>query len=482
MNKLIYLFLFVFQLAIFLVVQHDPFFGDAISSTVRAASNIYDRNLQTIFYPLQHDPGHPTLYAWLLAACWMLFGKSLFVAHAFSCFWAFITGCIFIRLSKHLLSPFMQWCALLWLCCFATYLSQSAMMLNTMAFMGMVLLAYAGFVQNKKGWQLTGLTLMMCMHTQAVFFLIGFFIAYVAEKLFIHKLHLAVVLKQSVGLFALPALAYGVWLLLHLQHTGWVVHSPNYADAKEVNFSATFFKSFLIVCWRLLDYGMLPVYILLFCFWMLRNKPYQPAFFYFGVLLLVNMACLSLFLKNTIGHRYLLMFHLVAFLLLLFQLQTIARKWKYVAIGFCMLCLLAGNFLHYPGKTLGDATLAYRSYFELEQMVSRDLTDTVPVYSYAPVANEPRLKYLNDEGLTIHRIKDGPLASYPVVLVSNVNAEFTKEQLAVLQKWSGNSYERGAVYVTLYYNPRYFNARPDWKLRQETPAEVWMKEMKNRFK
>jgi hypothetical protein len=68
------------------------------------------------------------------------------------------------------------------------------------------------------------------------------------------------------------------------------------------------------------------------------------------------------------------------------------------------------------------------------------------------------------------------------VLVSNVNAEFTKEQLAVLQKWSGNSYERGAVYVTLYYNPRYFNARPDWKLRQETPAEVWMKEMKNRFK
>jgi hypothetical protein len=260
------------------------------------------------------------------------------------------------------------------------------------------------------------------------------------------------------------------------------VHSPNYADAKEVNFSTTFFKSLLIVCWRLLDYGMLPVYALLFCLWLFRKKPYQPAFFYFSVLLLVNMVCMSLFLKNTIGHRYFLVLHFIAFLLLLFQLQTLARKWKYASIVLCIAAILAGNFLYYPGKTLGDATLAYRSYFELEKMVSRDLADTVPLYSYAPVANEPEMKYLNSKALQIQRITQAQLDNYLAVLVSNVNAEFTKEQLAVLQTWPGNSYEKGVVYATVYYNPRYFYAKPEWKLRTESPVELWMKEMKNRLK
>ncbi|MFN5884306.1 MAG: hypothetical protein ACK445_03110 [Bacteroidota bacterium] len=465
-----------------MLVGNDAFFGDSISSTVRAASNIYNNNLQSIFYPLQHVPGHPTLSAWLLAACWLLFGKSLLVAHAFACLWAFITGCIFISLSKHLLSPFMQWCAIFMLCCFATYISQSAMMLNTMAFMGMVLLAFKGFVQKQKVWQITGLILMMCLHTQSVFFLIGFFIAFVIEKLIIQKQELKVLVKQSLPLFALPALVYIAWLLLHMQHSGWAVQSPNYSDAKEVNLSTTFFKSFLISCWRLLDYGMLPVYMLLLCLWLFRKKPYQPAFFYFSVLLLVNMVCISLFLKNTIGHRYFLVLHMIAFLLLSFQLQTLVRKWKYAIIVLCLFAILAGNFLYYPGKTLGDATLAYRSYFELEKTVSHDLVDTVPVYSYAPVANEPEMKSLNSDALRIQRITQAQLDNYPAVLVSNVNAEFTSQQLAVLQTWPGNSYEQGVVHITVYYNPRYFNARPEWKLRTESPAEVWMKEMKNRFK
>jgi hypothetical protein len=148
----------------------------------------------------------------------------------------------------------------------------------------------------------------------------------------------------------------------------------------------------------------------------------------------------------------------------------------------CTAAILAGNFLYYPGKTLGDATLAYRSYFELEKMVSRDLADTVSVYSYAPVANEPEVKYLNSEGLHIQRITQAQLDNYSAVLVGNVNAEFTKEQLAALQTWPGNSYEQGVVHVTVYYNPRYFRAKPEWELRTESRAEVWMKEMKNRFK
>src|SRR5574343_30869 len=72
---------------LFIAVKNDPFFGDSISSTSRLANHIYDNHLLTIFYPVNADPAHPTLYSWILAGIWKIFGRTLYVAHLYSIMW-----------------------------------------------------------------------------------------------------------------------------------------------------------------------------------------------------------------------------------------------------------------------------------------------------------------------------------------------------------------------------------------------------------
>ncbi len=72
------------QAIIFLLACNDPFFGDSISTVARAATHIYDSHLQTPWYLPADDPGHPTLFPYLLAVAWTIFGKKLIIGHIFT--------------------------------------------------------------------------------------------------------------------------------------------------------------------------------------------------------------------------------------------------------------------------------------------------------------------------------------------------------------------------------------------------------------
>lgn len=464
------------------MVKNDPFFGDAVSSTVRAALHIYDNRLGTIFYPLEHDPGHPTLYAWLLAACWLLFGKTLFVSHLFSVCWTTAIGLLFVKLASRYLQPHFVLYAALLLSAFPTWLSQSAMMLNTAAFMFFVLLAFYGFVTGNKKWQYTGMVVMMLLHTQSTFFLLGFAIAHFTVEVIIKKEKTARWLATNLLLFLLPFLVYVAWLYAHIRHTGWAFHSPNYTDADHLNNATSFIKSILIIIWRLIDFGMLPVYLVLmiavFKKWIARTE----LLMYTIPVLLVNMVVMAVFLENTIGHRYFLVFQFMAMLLALMVIQSIAVSRQKIMVVVLFVSLVAGNYLYYPGKTLGDASLAYRDYFELEKQISNEFNDTLLCYSYAPLANEAALTRLSSNGLRIERIRNDQLNIYPVILQSNVNAEFTAEQKALLHTWPGTSYEKGAVYVNLFFNPDFYEARPEWRMRQPGAFELWFSGIKQKVK
>lgn len=126
----VYLALIV-QCVLWYIVKDDPFFGDAIASTSVAANTIYEANLQTLFYPIEADPGHPTLYAYVLAVLWKLFGRSLWVAHVYAGIWALLLVFVFRKIARTLLEPDNVNRATLLLLLFPTYLSQSAMVLNT---------------------------------------------------------------------------------------------------------------------------------------------------------------------------------------------------------------------------------------------------------------------------------------------------------------------------------------------------------------
>jgi len=466
---------------IFFLIADAPFFGDAISSTSRVVQYIYDQDLLTIFYPLEWDPGHPTFYPWLMAACWKLFGRTLFVSHLYAYCWYIFLLFIFYKTVKVFITDSVEINkTLLLFIVMPTTLSMSEMMLNTTAVMAFFLSAVYALVTRKNKWFLISTILMMLTHMQAPFFLLAlavtdFFLS-MKEKNFLKWF------KERFVFYAIPFAVLLSWLIIHYIHTGWLVLSPNYSDADKLNGLSQYIKSLLIMSWRLVDFGMITFYII-FIYALIKNVGDKKLQQVWLILTLVICGLMAIFLENTIGHRYFLVLGLLMIILVMNVLQYFAPKQRNILFVLLLLSLLFGNRLYYPGKTIGDGTLAFSGYFKLEKEIKNDFADTTVFYSYAPIANTSQLMYLNDEGISTQRINGQNLDSLPAIIQSNLNAEFSeKDKQYLAEHFYGKSYERGAVYVNIFLNPKFYKKPLGWKLREPSSFEKWLINTKQKIK
>jgi hypothetical protein len=361
-----------------------------------------------------------------------------------------------------------------------TFISQGAMMLNTVAVMTFFLAAVYGLLTKNNRWFLWSTILMMITHLQGCFFILAlastdFFLSYKEKTIFNW-------IKERAVFYLIPALIFGAWLTLHYNHTGWFTHSPNYSDVDELNTPIQFIKSIFLVAWRLVDFGMLPFYFI-FIFATVKHIGDKKIQYSWVILTIVVSIMMAVFLKNTIGHRYFLALNLLMIMNVINVLQYLNEKAANTLYFILLLSLIAGNFLYYPGKNLGDGTIAYRSCFSIEQQLKKEFNDTTIFYSYAPIANPSQLMYLNDEGIKTARINNQPLDSLPAIIQSNLNAEFSEENKQYLANhFYGKSYENGAVYVNIFLNPKFYSRPQNWKLREPSSIEKWMIKLKKKVK
>ena len=270
-----------------------------------------------------------------------------------------------------------------------------------------------------------------------------------------------------------------IWLYVHQNHFGWAFLSPNYTEHNNIKGASQFIQSIFLIIWRLVDNGMLTVYVLL-AYFAFKQKLNKELLIYSLIILVVNSICMAVFLYNTIGHRYFMISQFMLIILLLHACNQKNVKW---VIGMVFTSLLFGNFMYYPGKVIADTNLQYRNFFKLEQQVKTDF-DSVSFYSYAPISSSAAIRYLNGEkGLKISSLNDLNLDTIPALLQSNVNAEFTKPQRDYLtNNWYGNSYENGAVYVNVFLNPKFYH-KPTWfKLRESNYFETKLQELKYKIR
>jgi EpsG family len=476
-----FLIIILLHIGVWLVVRNDPFFGDSIASTSKAALAIYDSGFQTFFYPEEVDPGHPTLFPILMALCWSIAGKTLWISHlvgimcAVFLLWS-LRKCCLLFVSV----PYANIMVLL-SSGFATCLSMSAMMLNTTLLMSFCLLAIYALLSEKKGMFILVTSLMMLTHLQSAYFLTALAVSECWISLRINKQSVWQFIQATWIQYTIPFFVFVFWLILHYQHTGWVLHSPNYSDSQSLKGMGAFVKSIVLILWRLVDYGMLPVHCITATA-LLRKRIDTRLAAVFCIMLLVTTLMMAITLEHTIGHRYFLVFQLLSIAIAVSYAAQLQKKYLVGCAGLMGISLIAGNFLYYPGKTLGDATLAYRSYFAIEQQLTLDFDEKDSMYSYAPIANAARAKYLTENGLSISRITTDSFNTYPIILQSNVNAEFSAAQKKYLEtNWYGKSYEQGAVYVTVFLNPSFYAKPEGWLLRTPSWTEQQIINFKSRF-
>ena len=480
-SKYFYIFLIANINIFFSHIVDLPFFGDAISSTSRAVQYIFDQNLLTVFYPTDCDPGHPTLYPWLMAACWKVFGRTLFVSHVYAYCWYLFLMFVFYKTAKLFISDSVEVNkTLLLFMLMPTTISMSVMMLNTTAVMAFFLLAIYSLLAKNNKWFLVGTTLMMLTHMQAPFFLLA--LATVDFFLSMKEKNFIVWFKERFVIYAIPFAVLLCWLVLHFIHIGWLVLSPNYSDIDKLNGISQYAKSLLIMGWRLIDFGMITFYIIFIyaVFKKVGDNKLQQVWL---VLAIIICGLMAIFLENTIGHRYFLVLGLLMIIMVMNVLQNFDTRKKNILYIALIVSLIFGNLLYYPGKTIGDGNITYSGYFNIVSTLKKEFSDTTVFYSYAPIANPSQLMYLSEEGLKTERINGQDLDSLPAIIQSNLNAEFSENDKQYLaQHFYGKSYKKGAVYVNVFLNPKYYKKPEGWKLREPSSFEKWLIKIKGTIK
>lgn len=478
LNKYTFYFIAALQFLLFWVVKSDPFHGDAVTSTARAALHIYENNLKTIWYPAQFDPGHPTLFPFLLACIWKLTYKSLIISHLIIIIISFFILVFTQKIAAHYTSTTKANLATILASFYSIFVAQEALLLNTPLFYLFVLMAFYFLVKsNKQGFVISSV-LMELTHLQANFFLLAFGLIY-AYQAFQKKETIGSFIKNGLILF-LPAVSVlTIWLIVHYLVFGWAFLSPNYTEHNDIKGLKQFIHSIFLIAWRLVDNGMLVVYALLVYF-VFKQKVNRELLIFSLIILVVNSLCMAVFLYNTIGHRY---FMVCQFLFIILVVQASGFNQLKCTTALMLFALLFGNYMYYPGKVIADTNLQYRHFFKLEKEIKTQF-DSIQFYSYAPISSSAEVRYLNSQnGLRILALNELDLDTIPALLQSNVNAEFTKPQRDFLYaNWYGHSYQNGAVYVNVFLNPKFY-PKPAWfQLRKPSFFEQKLQEIKYKIR
>ncbi|KAB2914653.1 MAG: glycosyltransferase family 39 protein [Bacteroidetes bacterium] len=480
-----YILLVALHLALFWQVKDFPFLGDSIPSNLFAAENIYNHHFGTVWNIPEADPGHGTLYPAFIALMWLIFGKSLWVTHLVQIVVGLATCLIGYKIARKNWGESTSQFAVLLFSISPLYVGQ---LIGASLQLPLTLAALSAFYfwqQKKHLAYAISLCLMMLCHLQAAFLLLFLFI-HDAAFFYIengYKLYLRWFFMRW-WIYALPFAVFLIWGILHQQHSGWAFSSPNYLR------EAPSFKGLVynigIMGWRVIDFGYLIPFAVVIAFIIKRRKKIylgdakvQALISYVLMLLIVGGGICIVFAHPPI-HRYFLpttLLLLILFAAILEEMKPLSAKiWATVAA----IALVAGNFMYYPGKCMGDANLAYLPLFKLEEKIAADFPKNTVFYTYAPLSYPSSIRYMDSaKGPVFKGLYNKPLDSATYVLQSCMNCEFSAREKEILKTWHGTSYTAGNVFVNIYANPAKVPQKPKgWQLRQPSAAEIWLQDAK----
>lgn len=294
--------------------------------------------------------------------------------------------------------------------------------------------------------------------------------------------------KKRFITYTVPFLAIVVWGYFHYQEFGWAISSPNYL--RELPGIKLIAYNFAIAFWRIIDFGYIILLAALLFFFFKNRKQLDRAdnllslLFSYSLLLLVLGGGICITFSYPPAHRYFLPTTL--FLIILFTgiLEKVTFTKKIVWAVVAAVALLFGNFMYYPGKCIGDSNIAYLPIYDLEQEIAEDFDDSITFYTYAPLSYPQKSRHLDStKGIRLKGLYNKPFDEVAYILHSNMNCEFSFDGLQQLKGWHGTTYEKNGIYINIYANPAFIVKEPKgWQLRQPSNIELWMRDMKKKFK
>ncbi len=464
----------------FLLSMQLPFWGDSIASVSKAAVRIYEEGLQHPWNYPDADPGHPTLFPWIIALCWHIFGQALWVAHAL------IALCMIgvIKLMQGYLRLYEEKLQVWGLLLFAV----SPLLVSQAMEISLALpltLAYFSAIQGRKKnqnflWVLSLMALSL-LHLQGMMLL-------AALGLYDLMRSWPITPKwwKRAPLYLLPLSTFGLWAVFHYNEFGWAIFTPNYG--RSAPGIGTIIYNLAISAWRLLDLGyfilVLPVAWSLYL--VARKRLLGDIDKLFIATSLILCLGIPVIFAYPPSHRYILPVYLLLIPLFLRFLQHRKEKVQAAWLTVTFLFLLSGNLWVYPGKCLGDQNLVFLSFMDLEQEMMESLPKNTTIHSFAPLNNASKFTWLTKErALSYTDLYDKDFKQVDWIVESNLNCEFTSEMKETLaEEFVARSFESYGVYINVWMNKKLLNLHPEFatQAHQAGGVELWMRNLKEKLK
>jgi hypothetical protein len=471
--------IFIYSVFALLVLgtAHFPFFWDTVQLGSKHAYYFYETNFRSIILPNEIDSGHIPFLGIYLASVWVIFGKSLIISHL--AMLPFVLGIVYqsFKLCRKLFPELWYYGVTLLLLADATLLAQCSLISPDVILMFFFLMAINHWFTGKRIWFAIALTGMALASMRGMMCVAAFGIAQVADCFLQQKnqgINLIAALKilikklPYIVLVYLPAIILTlVFLVWHYIKTGWIGYHtgmPWYPLFEKVDFMGALYNVG-ILCWRLIDFGRLFVWIVaLFC--LIHFFKYKPKVNSTYISLIIMYTCILLVLsyalvfhKNLSGHRYLLpAYYSFALTVFYYVFHFVKFRWGKTFIFIMLVGILSGNFWVYPDTIAKgwDSNLAYLPYPPLRAKMIEYMHQNGIKLSETGTAfpNHGKLKYLEvtentDSFDTIN------LMTNHYVFYSNTFNDFSDEELKELShSWKKiKEYQCVQVRVTLYKKP-----------------------------
>lgn len=431
-----------------LVIYSCPFsfFSDNILQSSAVAHFYYKTHFTQFILPDNLDAGHPPFFGMLLAVCWKLFGKHLWVGHIMML--PFAWGIVWqtYRLVSKFVSEKWQWLAMAFVLADASILSQCTQVSPDVGMLFFLLLGInAVLKQENTILTLAGVGILL-FNIRGIVLASELFFFYIAYNYVMFK---RVDYRKVIACF-LPVFLLGVaYYGYHFYEKGWIRYHESSSWETEVKISS--FKMVLykfgIAIWRLIDFGRIGLWILLAYLVFLLFGKRQMSFFadkklnVLCLILISNLVIIVLliFSSEFLGHRYLMGINVSVSLLatyLLFEKAEWKESSKFLLGVGIISFLIIGNFFIYPRSISKgwDCTLAHIPYFNLKREMIKFIESRPEIR-----INEIGSDFPNDMPIYLSELNNDT-SNFPTkdfskqryILYSNVYNGFTDNELLEL--------------------------------------------------
>lgn len=436
------------------LVKDNFFFWDTVQLASKHAHHFYQNGFSSLYLPDEIDSGHPPIFGYLLAATWVLFGKTLLVSHLYALFFLLIL----LFQSYHLGDFLFKKNGGIYFCSFLlaspVMASQAILVSPDVPLCAFFVMGLNGIFQKRSTFlaiATLGLSMTSMRGMMVIMVLFATFLHQNIDFLKENKRNILVLSKKII----LPFLAAGmfgtIFLMWHFYTKVWIGYfsGSTWAESFKSVGVKGFLKNIAIVIWRLADFGHIFIWLGIAYYFFFGKYAISKTLFvllFFALLLLTPSA---LFYAGLSGHRYFLPIYIVSFLIVI---DLVRNNWAKIGL---ISMLVLGNFWVYkqPTATGWDSTLAHLPYYSLRKemldFINENNIDFETIGTAFPNYNELEVVDLNNDKRHFAK-KDFEQNKF--IFYSNIMNDFSAEELQILEtSWEKRCIlQKGQVVVILY--------------------------------